>query len=99
MIIHEFCQSCDPEVCQQKWPKDVKFRCCEFGITIVVNKSPGLTLVLPMLYHCEKTTTVKFFGHRSYKTCESTLYCIGNSEENMDLSVIYLAVNGVNYSA
>ena len=47
---------------------------------------------LPMLYHCEKTTTVKFCGHRSYKTRESTLYCIGNSEENMDLSVIYLAV-------
>ncbi len=34
----------------------------------------------------------KIFGHKSYKTRESTLYCIGNSKENMDLSVIYLAV-------
>ena len=36
----------------------------------------------------------KFFGQKSYKMRESTLYCIGNSEENMDLSVIYLAVTG-----
>ena len=34
----------------------------------------------------------KIFGNKSYKTRESTLYCIGNSEENIDLSVIYLAV-------
>ena len=29
----------------------------------------------------------------SYKTCKSTLLCIGNSEENIDLSCIYLAVH------
>ena len=30
--------------------------------------------------------------HNSYKTRKLTLYCIGNFEENMDLSHIYLAV-------
>ena len=34
----------------------------------------------------------QFSGQKSYKMRESTLYCIGNSERNMDLSVIYLAV-------
>ena len=32
-----------------------------------------------------------YFGN-SYKTHKSTLSCIGNSEENIDLSIIYLAV-------
>ena len=34
----------------------------------------------------------QFNGHKSYKTCESTLYCIGNFEENIHLSRIALAV-------
>ena len=38
----------------------------------------------------------QFSGQKSYKMRESTLYCIGNSERNMDLSVIYLAVQ-LNY--
>ena len=33
-----------------------------------------------------------FHGRKSYKTRESTLLYIGNFEENMDLSHIYLAV-------
>ena len=34
----------------------------------------------------------QFHGHKSYKTRESTLSCIGNFEENMDLSRTDLAV-------
>ena len=34
----------------------------------------------------------QFHVHRSYKTCESIMLCIGNFEENMDLSHIHLAV-------
>ena len=34
----------------------------------------------------------QFHVHRSYKTRESTMSCIGNFEENIDLSHIYLAV-------
>ena len=34
----------------------------------------------------------QFHGHKSYKTRESTLLYIGNFEENIDLSHIYLAV-------
>ena len=34
----------------------------------------------------------QFHVHRSYKTCESTMSCIGNFEENIDLSNIHLAV-------
>ena len=48
-----------------------------------------------MLYNLEKNTNVKtkqFPRHKSYKSRESTLYCIGNSEGNIDLSDIYLAV-------
>ena len=33
----------------------------------------------------------QFHVRKSYKTHESTLPCIGNSEENIDLSCIYLA--------
>ena len=33
----------------------------------------------------------QFHVRKSYKTHESTLLCIGNSEENIDLSRIYLA--------
>ena len=32
----------------------------------------------------------QFHGRKSYKTCESTLLCIGNLEENIDLSYIHL---------
>ena len=34
----------------------------------------------------------QFHVRKSYKTCESTLLCIGNFEENVDLSLIHLAV-------
>ena len=34
----------------------------------------------------------QFHVHKSYKTCKSTLLCIGNSQENIDLSRIYSAV-------
>ena len=34
----------------------------------------------------------QFLGHRSCKTRESTMSCIGNFEENIDLSHIHLAV-------
>ena len=34
----------------------------------------------------------QFHVHRSYKTRESTMPCIGNFEENIDLSHIHLAV-------
>ena len=34
----------------------------------------------------------QFHGRKSYKTRESTLLYIGNFEENIDLSHIYLAV-------
>ena len=35
----------------------------------------------------------QFHVHRSYKTRESTITCIGNFEENFDLSHIHLAIN------
>ena len=38
------------------------------------------------------TLAEQFHVCKSYKTRESTLLCIGNFEENMDLSDIYLAV-------
>ena len=34
----------------------------------------------------------QFRVHKSYKMRKSTLLCIGNSSENIDLSRIYLAV-------
>ena len=34
----------------------------------------------------------QFHVHRSYKTRESTMSCIGNFEENIDLSHIHLPV-------
>ena len=34
----------------------------------------------------------QFYGHKSYKTLESTLSCIENFEENIYLSRIYFAV-------
>jgi hypothetical protein len=34
----------------------------------------------------------QFHVQKFYKTCESTLSCIGNFDENIDLSYIYLAV-------
>ena len=34
----------------------------------------------------------QFHVHRSYKMHESTMSCIGNFEENIDLSHIHLAV-------
>ena len=36
--------------------------------------------------------TFRFLVHNAYKTRKSTMSWIGNSEENMDLSHIYLAV-------
>ena len=39
------------------------------------------------------TLAEQFDVHKSYKTCESTLSCIGHFEENVDLSHIHLAVN------
>ena len=39
----------------------------------------------------KENTQKQFHVHKSYKTHESTLHCIGNSEENIDLSRIYLA--------
>ena len=38
------------------------------------------------------TLAEQFHVHKSYKMRESTLSCIGNFEENIDLSHIYLAV-------
>ena len=38
------------------------------------------------------TLAEQFNVHKSYKTCESTLSCIGHFEENVDLSHIHLAV-------
>ena len=38
----------------------------------------------------------QFHVHRSYKMRESTMLCIGNCEENVDLSRIHLAVMGSN---
>ena len=38
------------------------------------------------------TLAEQFHVHKSYKMHESTLFCIGNFEENIDLSHIYLAV-------
>ena len=38
------------------------------------------------------TLAEQFHVRKSYKTRESTLSCIGNFEENIDLSHIYLAV-------
>ena len=35
----------------------------------------------------------QFHIHRSYKTRESTLQCVGNFEENINLSQFHLAVN------
>ena len=35
----------------------------------------------------------QFHVHRSYKTRESTITCIGNFEENFDLSHNHLAIN------
>ena len=39
------------------------------------------------------TLSEKFQVHKSYKTHESTLSCIGNLEENTYLSHIHLAVH------
>ena len=39
------------------------------------------------------TLAEQFHVLKSYKTRELTLSCIGNSEENIDLSQIYLAVS------
>ena len=39
----------------------------------------------------------QFHAHKSYKTCESTLSYIGNFEENVYLSRIYLAVHTARY--
>ena len=38
------------------------------------------------------TLAEQFHDHKSYNTWESTLSCIGNFEENIDMSHIYLAV-------
>ena len=35
------------------------------------------------------TLAEQFYGHKSYKMCESTFSCIGNFEENIDLSHIH----------
>ena len=42
------------------------------------------------------TLVEQFHVCKSYKTHESTLLCIGNFEENIDLSHIYLAVPRLN---
>ena len=39
----------------------------------------------------------QFHVHRSYETHESTMLCVGNFEENIDLSHIYLAVHKIYY--
>ena len=48
-------------------------------------------------YSKQKTThkskQKQFQVRKSYKTCESTLSCVGNSEENINLSHISLPVN------
>ena len=38
------------------------------------------------------TFAEQFHIQKSYKTCESTLSCIENFDENIDLSIIYLAI-------
>ena len=43
------------------------------------------------------TLAEQFHVHKSYKTCESTLSYIGNFEENVYLSRIYLAVHTARY--
>ena len=55
--------------------------------------------ITPVLYHLENLQKVKqkqfhvqYSAHKSYKTRKWTFSCIGNFEENMDLSRIYLAV-------
>ena len=40
----------------------------------------------------------QFHVHKSYKTHESTLLCIGNFEENIDLSRVHLAVGSLGTS-
>ena len=49
--------------------------------------------VLPVLQIKKK----QFHVRKSYKTRESTLSCIGNFEENIDLSHIYSAVLLANF--
>ena len=56
--------------------------------------------ITPVLYHLEnlqkskqKQFPVQCSVHKSYKTWKWTSSCIGNFEENMDLSRIYLAVS------
>ena len=41
------------------------------------------------------TIAEQFHVRKSYKTCESALLCIGNVEENIYLSHIYLAVTDI----
>lgn len=38
------------------------------------------------------TLAEQFHVQKFYKTCESTLSCIGNFDENIHFSIIYLAV-------
>ena len=51
----------------------------------------GVTYVIT-LRKLQTSKQKEFLDHRSYKTSESTLFCIGNFEENKDLSRIYLSV-------
>ena len=48
--------------------------------------APEIVLVLTF------TIAEQFYVYKSYKTHESTLSCIGNLEENLNLSHIHLAV-------
>ena len=41
------------------------------------------------------TLAEQFHVRKSYKKCESTLSCIGNFEENINLSHIYLVVEPI----
>ena len=45
-----------------------------------------------MLYSVLNSKQKQLHGHKSNKMCESTLSWIGNFEEKIDLSHIYLAV-------
>ena len=48
-----------------------------------------------MLYSVLNSEQKQPYGHKSNKMRESTLSWIGNFEEKMDLSHIYLVVQGV----
>ena len=45
-----------------------------------------------IVFICPLAVQLQFHVHRSYKICESTMSCIGNFEENIDLSPVHLVV-------